>query len=319
MEKSMKIKLPTPQPSLWPRDKAGVLAVAKEWADPAWVALNDEGFARLPAGSIERPEFAEPLVEEAKAAKPEALVPFIESSIALNSINHMFWRIENGQFERYGFGGKVGAEAMGLAFFEAWRDPSSPLSLARLGRPLTEASVREVFGDIPGAPGRAAILNEVLAGARLGELAREIAAQVGAGEPFRVEQAAALADAFPLAYGDAVLKKAQLSVSDAWRCAREAGLPRGCELTAFADYQIPNVLRALGLLAYSEELARKIDARELIEADSPGERALRGASILAVERLAQEHGVHVADVDFWLWLRRKEPKTPFHLTVTTLY
>jgi len=49
---------------------------------------------------------------------------------------------------------------------------------------------------------------------------------------------------------------------------------------------VPRVLRALGILRYGETLARKVDAKILIEANSAEERAIRAASVLAVERIS---------------------------------
>jgi len=317
----MKIKIPTPQPTLWPSTKAGVLEVAASWMKPDRVALNDAAFAKIEAGSIKAPESTNLTIAPPTGELPvESLTQAIEYSIAMNSINYMFWSLnEDGKFIRYEKDGAVGANAMTKAFSDAWHDSFSGINLARDGIPLDAQHIEEIFGDIPDPEGRARVLNEILVGPKLGAIAQELAQTAIDGGAFDVQAAARLAQAFPGAYGDAVLKKSQLAVSAMWRNAMDLGVARECELTAFADYQIPNVLRALGLLDYASDLAETIDAQRLIAPESVDERALRAASILAVERLAQEHGVNVADVDYWLWTKRKEPKTPFHLTETTLY
>lgn len=165
------------------------------------------------------------------------------------------------------------------------------------------------------------ILNEVLLNPRLrefGERAHAIAEGSEQGG-FTTAFAAELADAFPLTFGDGVLKKAQLATSAIWRGALARGKSVGCDLTAFADYEIPNVLRSIGVLTYAQDLADTIDNHRLIGRDSVDEHALRGASILAIEAIATAQGVVVADVDYAIWLRRDTPTTPFHLTETTAY
>ena len=172
---------------------------------------------------------------------------------------------------------------------------------------------------MPGLAARVAILNQVVLSPDLPRLASQALALGQANAPLGVAFAASLADAFPLGYADEVLKKAQLATSGLWRLVRQAGSRSSCDVTAFADYQIPNVLRVMGLLDYHPDLAASIDQGALIAANGPDERALRAAAILAVDQLAAQQGIAVADVDYWLWLNRKEPKTPFHRTRTTLY
>lgn len=312
------ILLPTP-PSQWPRTRAGVIEVSNAWYDASKVAINEGAIELLPQGTI-TPIAVEENVLGTTPATPGKYVDVAEATIALGAINHMFWEQQDGQFTRYEHNGQVGAMAMTAAFEQAWADPVSPLRLARYhGVPLTAQCIREVFGDIPVPESRVVILNQILLSEDLTHLA-EVAQRTGqAGDPLGVEFAARLADAFPLGYGDEVLKKAQLTTSGLWRQARQAGSVSMCDVTAFADYQIPNVLRALGLLDYSPELAARIDRGELIEANGAEERAIRAASILGVELLAKQQNVDVADVDYWLWLKRKEPQTPFHRTRTTLY
>lgn len=174
---------------------------------------------------------------------------------------------------------------------------------------------------MPDADGRVRILNEVLLSPKLQELAY-LATSVfdrHTRQEFDTTFANRLATAFPEGYADEVLKKPQLAVSALWREARARGFQGQCNLTGFADYQIPNVLRAMGLITYAPDLAAHIDSQQLIEANSVDERAIRAVAILGLEALAQAQGVGVADVDYWVWEKRKEPKTPFHLTLTTAY
>lgn len=92
------------------------------------------------------------------------------------------------------------------------------------------------------------------------------------------------------------------------------------QLTLCADYQLPRMLRAMGVLEYSPGLAQKVDSQTLIEKDSIEERAIRAATIVAGEMLAEHFGVTPAAVDNFLWTNRsKAGSAPFHLTITTDY
>jgi hypothetical protein len=314
-------RIPTaPTPSLWPTTKAGVIDVARDWYNPARVAINLDAIARLPAGTIEAPG-------ETNFTLPIGERPLRESvafCVAVNAINHMFWKVEDGQFIRYGQNGQIGALAMTDAFQKAWANEASPIRRAvDAGIPLSAGDVVAIFGDIPDVDGRVTILNEVLTHEGFWGICAELESAMDMGA-IGTAEAARLAEVFPVAYGDGVLKKAQLAVSAVWRAGmsetqKMGTAPIACELTAFADYQIPNVLRAMGILDYAPDLAGAIDSQQPIGENSVDERALRGAAILAVEKLARAQGRHVADVDYWLWLNRKAPTTPFHLTVTNAY
>ena len=308
-----------PAPPLYPRHRDGVLKIARDWYTPSRVRVDGHAIAQLPVGTITPPPAGETNLESSLA------VPLHEASefaIAMGAINHRFWSLdEAGRFVRYAHDGQVGAWAMSQAFEKAWADANSPIRCARdRGLALTPAAIRQVFGDIPDLQGRAEILNEILLSDRLAHLARESERMASAGERFSTGFAAALADAFPQGYADEVLKKAQLATSAIWRSAVGRGYESPePELTAFADYQIPRVLCAMGLLEYAPDLVETIAAYRPIAPDSLDERALRAASILAIEQLAMAQGVGVADVDYWVWLQRKVPTDPFHLTLTTAY
>jgi hypothetical protein len=84
-------------------------------------------------------------------------------------------------------------------------------------------------------------------------------------------------------------KRAQITCSDLAEALRERGLGRFedlDELTLFADNLVPHVLRCLGVLVYSPDLAKRIDAEELIPSGSAEEVEIRATALHAVERLA---------------------------------
>src|SRR5579863_2494966 len=79
------------------------------------------------------------------------------------------------------------------------------------------------------------------------------------------------------------------------------------QLTAFADYKVPQVLRHSGILEYHPALAERIDNQELLTAGSEEEIELRAATIWGCELLrremAHQGGVLTAsEVDLRLWL-----------------
>lgn len=313
----MKIKIPSPPPpALWPENKAGVIQLAHDWYDDGRVAINEAAIGQLDFG------YVKPGQEISMTAGKLGVewANNVSLSVALNSINYQFWDLgQAGEFLRYEFEGIQGAMGMRKAFERAWFDPESPLSLARQGIPLTLDDIQAVFGDIPSPQSRVDILNEVLTSSRLEQFSRSFIDAVDAQGRISTEMAKHLADTFPQAYGDQLLKKSQLAISEVWTKALDAGKPVECELTAFADYQIPNILRAMGVLDYADDLAQQIDQFKPIAENSHDERAIRAASILAVEKIAQATGSNVAAVDHYLWTRRKEAQTPFHLTFTTAY
>lgn len=100
------------------------------------------------------------------------------------------------------------------------------------------------------------------------------------------------------------------------------------QLTAFADYKVPQVLEKLGILRYSATLDAKLWAGEEIPHHDPLEVELRACTIWAVELLRRamaEHGrpVKAIEVDWLLWemgLAIQPPADkPYHLTRTTAY
>ena len=125
-------------------------------------------------------------------------------------------------------------------------------------------------------------------------------------------------------------KRAQLLTHDLW-CAFSGdswGAISGLDqLTAFADYKLPQVLRHLGIIHYESELARRVGALELLPPGSPEEVEIRAATVCAVERLRQEleqrhRKVTAAQLDNWLWHLGQDDTyrtLPYHRTRTIFY
>ena len=99
------------------------------------------------------------------------------------------------------------------------------------------------------------------------------------------------------------------------------------QLTAFADYKVPQVLRRLGILTYTEALSRTIERRVLLPPGSDAEVEIRAATIWGVEflrRAVEERGIALRayEIDWHLWElgQTLPPGTqPYHLTRTIFY
>ena len=86
-----------------------------------------------------------------------------------------------------------------------------------------------------------------------------------------------------------------------------------------ADCQLPKMLRNSDCIKYSDKLAKKVFDGKLIQKHSLEELQIRAATIVVGTMLQFSTGWTIADVDTYLWLRRKLVDTPFHLTITSDY
>jgi hypothetical protein len=124
-------------------------------------------------------------------------------------------------------------------------------------------------------------------------------------------------------------KRAQILVGDLWGAFGGRGLGafnNVDQLTCFADYRVPQVLRALGILVYSDELAATIDARAEMP-PSEVEIELRSATIQAVEQMigamrAKSIPLIPIQLDWLLWERGEaslDRLAPHHRVNTIFY
>jgi hypothetical protein len=125
-------------------------------------------------------------------------------------------------------------------------------------------------------------------------------------------------------------KRAQLFVADLHAAFSGQGWGRYDdihELTAFADYKLPQVLRELGIISYHPDLAERIDLRQDLTKGGEEEIEIRAMTIRAVEELKKTFAgmgreVTSASVDQWLWqLGQLETfrKRPYHRCRTIFY
>lgn len=99
------------------------------------------------------------------------------------------------------------------------------------------------------------------------------------------------------------------------------------QLTAFADYKVPQILREMGILIYEEELASTVNSRTKIAAGSRLEVEIRAGTIIACDRLvtalrASGREITAAELDWHLWSLSQslgEKSRPYHLTKTIYY
>ncbi|HZC79959.1 MAG TPA: queuosine salvage family protein, partial [Ktedonobacterales bacterium] len=133
-------------------------------------------------------------------------------------------------------------------------------------------------------------------------------------------------------HGEAVplLKRAQICVADLH--AAFGGQGWGAfddldQLTAFADYKLPQLLRARGVLVYAPELAAAVESYTEIPAGSDEEIEIRAATIWAVELLRRAlaaRGVSrtASAIDYRLWVESQTATPdmrPYHRTRTVYY
>ena len=125
------------------------------------------------------------------------------------------------------------------------------------------------------------------------------------------------------------LKRAQLLVSDLHGAFGGQGWGAFTDLdqlTAFADYKLPQILRHMGALTYLPSLAEKVDNRFLLPALSREEVEIRAGTVWAVELLRQALARNGADLtayqlDWWLWNESQSwtGMAPYHLSRTVYY
>jgi hypothetical protein len=126
-----------------------------------------------------------------------------------------------------------------------------------------------------------------------------------------------------------LFKRAQILVADLWGAfgGKDWGeFDNIDELTAFADYKLPQILRAWGILKYTPSLARQVDAQIELAAGSPAEIEIRAAMLWGVEflrdALAQRgRKFWSTQVDWILWQASQELKgmKPYHRVRTIYY
>lgn len=123
-------------------------------------------------------------------------------------------------------------------------------------------------------------------------------------------------------------KRAQLFISMLSQMFRGESLGNFCnisELSACADYKIPQVLRELDILKYSEKISDIIDNEREVEKDSKCENEIRSNTIWAIENIRREFSslgknYDTIDINDYIWLQgQNKQNKPYHKTKTIAY
>ena len=133
-------------------------------------------------------------------------------------------------------------------------------------------------------------------------------------------------------------KRAQILVGDLWAAYGRHVTASGNdniyyftdmhELTMFADYRVPQLLRELQILKYDDVLAEKIDLLETIAFGTEEEVEIRACTVIAVEHIQRQLkeelqlSLLVIEVDWLLWQQGEESRhdiKPHHRTLTIFY
>lgn len=253
--------------------------------------------------------------------------------LLLDALNFCFWPGRE-RWSVVGPGGErlTGYFALAYALRRLAEDRPEFLSSEWL-LSLDEAGLREALGEMPLLRQRVRAAREVGAVLRRFGSAREFFAGARGSCARLVE----LATAHLPSFRDAAMyrgrevffyKRAQILCADLFGAfgGKGPGALRDMEwLTAFADYKLPQLLRARGAILLSPELSHRIDRGELIPPGSPPEVELRAATVVAVERLVTllrrlGRPLRAFELDWMLWhLSQGELPFPHHRTLTVFY
>jgi hypothetical protein len=288
--------------------------------------------ASLQAGDLTLPTWEKPFLSQ---VSPDALAAQI---LLFSSINFCYWGEPKWRVE---YGGQTwdGSMAMMMAINRALNDGIPLLDAAYLAQ-VSEGDFEHILrgqGRLHLLPDRLAVWHEVgsvLTERFNGHLTETIVAARGdalALVETLVENFPSFDDVWPL-YGRRVrfYKRAQLAAAmlyEAFAGKSWGELTRADQLTVFADYKLPQVLRSLGILIYDDQLAATVDSQAPIRAGDPREVEIRVATVWAAELMRQSLAARLPDIsalylDYWLWNAGQEPGLniqPYHRTLTTAY
>ncbi|MBA3534597.1 MAG: hypothetical protein H0T73_21985 [Ardenticatenales bacterium] len=251
----------------------------------------------------------------------------VQYLLVLDALNFCFWPEPSWDYNR-----------LALALKSAYLADASCFQAERLAH-LTQEDTRQLLGggdDIPLLPQRTTLLRE---------LGRVLAAR-WEGQPLNLVTAAthsasnlvALMSAEFPGFRDHTIyrghpvyfyKRAQIFVGDLWGSFEGQGAGRFDDidqLTMFADYRVPQLLRAEGILDYSERLATIVDLHRELPSGSELEIEIRATTVHAVELLrralaARGYQITALELDWILWNagEAQQEQLPAHHRTLTIY
>lgn len=297
--------------------KDRLIAQANDDYRPELVAIDKEMIRQLPARADRFSHMTVGLYGKPAGLTHDSAAAF---SIALNSLNFMFWTPTEQGAARYHWGKEGGAHGLKAAFDHVWGEQAGPCRLRACLGSGDEQAVIAAFGDISLPRRRAQFLREILFEDQLETAAMELVTASRTGR-LTSDDAERLVKRFPMAYGqDLYRMRAQLAVMWFAGYLLEQGIKVECDITVAASYQMPRVMRSIKVLRFAPELAAKIDRHTLILRDSVEERAIRAATVLGAKSMAEHLGVSEHAMVNVLWQNRHAcGALPYHLTVTTDY
>lgn len=263
--------------------------------------------------------------------------------LAYNAVNFCYWPDEGPRWWTVVEGRPRGQddEALGVmaAFAEDLRGSRRLLDASGLAR-FDEADLSELLAPAPGA-GALPLMGERVAGLRaLGAGLAELGGVLGlveaaGGSAVRLSGLLAVRCGFEDCAdheGERLFFRKRAYLCAAMLHGRFQGSGPGAfsdivRLPVFADYRLPQILRAEGALALEPALAAAIDRGEPLPAGCAAEVEIRAATVLAAERLRlalaeRAPEVTALVVDQILWraaVARQDALPPFHRTRTTAY
>ena len=325
-----------------PRDRLAAVRESAAWvcAEARHVKLNAEAVAAL-AGEVAAQAKDHPVLEggaEGGVGWGEE-IHFVSGSEAavvqylfvVDALNFCFWPSEGGW--EY--------EDLSTALKRALEEDAEVLSADRLAHMSEEALCRLLGGRaLPNMPARVEHLRQV--GACLQERwSGSAAAMVRACDGSAGRLVDMIVTSFPgfqdhLQYkGREVCfyKRAQILAGDIWGALKGKGLGAMHDveqLTMFADYRVPQILEARGVLEYSQALKKRIMDKEELPQGGEEEVEIRAATVHAVEELKRvlrdAHSMNIMSIkiDWYLWEEgerqdRAGTLPPHHRTLTTFY
>jgi hypothetical protein len=264
--------------------------------------------------------------------------------LLLDALNFCFWGEVGKPRWMVEYGGQTynGYLAEAASLTRALED-GYPLWDAAYLAALNEADLRQILRPAPGTP-EIPLFAERLANARevgqvlLAKYGGQFARAVEAARGSAVSLAQSIVRDFPSFQDESVYngapvrfyKRAQICVADIhgiFGGASWGNLADLDQLTIFADYKLPQVLRQEGVLVYEPDLAARVDRQELLPPHSPEEVEIRAATIWAGELLRRALGALgiaalASEIDYYLWTLSQTPspnERPYHRTRTIYY
>jgi len=317
-------------------DTLGVLATTRRVVDRARLASIDVGAVEALAGRLATGSLVAPPWRSWPHwwGDPEQTAAYV---LVLDALNFCFWGDPKW---RVAVDGRTvdGYWALAASLRRAIEEDVPILDPASLAH-IDESTVRRVFrgeGEIPLLQARIVHLREVGRGLLdVGEPFSTVVAGAHHSAATLVETVTRLFPSFDdvaLYDGEPVrfYKRAQILVGDLYGAFAGVGLGRFDDLatlTAFADYKVPQILRAEGTLVYGPELAARVDGLVEIPAGDPAEVEIRAATIWGCELLRRAlpprdgRGVRAFEIDWLLWSLAQDRtfEQPYHRTRTIFY